>query len=119
MRISDWSSDVCSSDLVFIAGVGPGILLAGCLIGYVWWYARRNGLGKHDGDGRLPIGESFLRAWWALLMPVIILGGIYGGVFTPTEASAVAVVYALFVGIFIYRRLNWKTLSQTDRKSVV
>src|SRR3546814_15980155 len=79
MRISDWSSDVCSSDLVFIAGVGPGILLAGCLIGYVWWYARRNGLGKHDGDGRLPIGESFLRAWWALLMPVLILGGIYGG----------------------------------------
>ncbi|MDN5842620.1 MAG: TRAP transporter large permease subunit [Alcaligenaceae bacterium] len=104
---------------VFIAGVGPGILIAGCLMGYVWWYARRNGLGKRDGEGRLPIGESFLRAWWALLMPVIILGGIYGGVFTPTEASAVAVVYALFVGIFIYRRLNWKTLSQTFHRSVV
>src|SRR3546814_14733837 len=73
---------------VFIAGVGPGILLAGCLIGYVWWYARRNGLGKHDGDGRLPNGESFLRPWWSFLMPVIILDGIYVGVFTPTEARS-------------------------------
>lgn len=104
---------------IFIAGIGPGIIIAGGLMGYVWWYARKNGLGKHDGDGRLPLWTAFRRAWWALLMPVIILGGIYGGVFTPTEASAVAVVYALFVGIFIYRRLSFKTLSRTFQRSVI
>lgn len=104
---------------IFIAGIGPGIIIAGGLMGYVWWYARKNGLGKHDGDGRLPLWTAFGRAWWALLMPIIILGGIYGGIFTPTEASAVAVVYALFVGVFIYRRLTLKTLSRTFQRSVI
>lgn len=104
---------------VFIAGIGPGILLVVALMAYVWFYAKRNGYGTQDGVGRLPVWQSFTKAWWALLMPVIILGGIYGGIFTPTEASAVAVVYALFVGIFIYKRLNIKTLSQTFHKSVI
>ncbi|MGB3275927.1 MAG: TRAP transporter large permease [Castellaniella sp.] len=104
---------------VFIAGIGPGLLIVIALMAYVWLYARRNGLGKHDGDGRLPVWTAFKKAWWALLMPVIILGGIYGGIFTPTEASAVAVVYALFVGIFIYRRLTFSTLGRTFHRSVV
>ncbi|WP_322995842.1 TRAP transporter large permease [Castellaniella sp.] len=104
---------------VFIAGIGPGILIVLALMGYVWLYARRNGLGKHDGDGRLPLWASFKRAWLALLMPVIILGGIYGGIFTPTEASAVAVVYALFVGVFVYRRLSFAALGRTFHRSVV
>ncbi|MCK9517124.1 MAG: TRAP transporter large permease subunit [Ottowia sp.] len=104
---------------IFIAGIGPGLLLVLALMGYVWLHARRHGLGKHDGDGRLPLWASFKRAWLALLMPVIILGGIYGGIFTPTEASAVAVVYALFVGIFVYRDLNLVTISRTFRRSVV
>lgn len=104
---------------VFIAGIGPGLLIVFGLMAYVWLYARRNGLGKCDGDGRLPVWTAFRKAWWALLMPVIILGGIYGGIFTPTEASAVAVVYALFVGIFVYRRLNFTTLGRTFHRSVV
>ncbi|WP_323029346.1 TRAP transporter large permease [Castellaniella defragrans] len=104
---------------VFIAGIGPGLLIVVALMAYVWLYARRNGLGKRDGDGRLPVWTAFRKAWWALLMPVIILGGIYGGIFTPTEASAVAVVYALFVGIFVYRRLNFTTLGRTFHRSVV
>ncbi|MER1966640.1 TRAP transporter large permease [Castellaniella sp. GW247-6E4] len=104
---------------VFIAGIGPGLLIVAALMGYVWLYARRHGLGTHDGDGRLPVWTAFKRAWWALLMPVIILGGIYGGVFTPTEASAVAVVYALFVGVFVYRRLSLPVLSRTFHRSVV
>ncbi len=112
------STDTSVGEL-FIAGVGPGILIAGALMLYVWLYAKRYGYGKNDGVGRLPVGASFRRAWMALLMPVIILGGIYGGVFTPTEASAVAVVYALFVGIFVYRRLNFKTLSRTFHRSVI
>lgn len=104
---------------VFISGIGPGILIVLGLMAYVWLYARRNGLGKRDGENRLPVWTAFRKAWWALLMPVIILGGIYGGVFTPTEASAVAVVYALFVGIFVYRRLNLSTLGRTFHRSVV
>ena len=58
--------------------------------------------------GRL--GRSFIDAFWGLLTPVVILGGIYGGVFTPTEAAIVATVYALFVGLFIYRTLSFATL---------
>lgn len=104
---------------IFIAGVGPGLLLAVALMGYVWFFAKRHGYGKHDGDGRLPLWASFKRAWLALLMPVIILGGIYGGIFTPTEASAVAVVYALVVGIFVYRQLNLETIGRTFRRSVI
>ena len=112
------STDTSVGEL-FIAGVGPGILIAGALMLYVWLYAKRHGYGKRDGEGRIPVWQSFRQAWLALLMPVIILGGIYGGVFTPTEASAVAVVYALVVGIFIYRRLDLKTLSHTFHRSVI
>jgi C4-dicarboxylate transporter DctM subunit len=76
---------------------------------FVWVYCRIKGWGKNDGDGRLGVG-GHLQAGWALLMPVIILGGIYGGVFTPTEASAVAVFYALIVGVVIYREIKLKDL---------
>lgn len=104
---------------LFIAGIGPGILIGFALSFYVWFYARRHGYGKNDGVGSLTMWPAFKRAWLALLMPGIILGGIYGGVFTPTEASAVAVVYALFVGIFVYRRLTFATLTKTLHRSVV
>src|SRR5690606_29752983 len=112
------STDTSVGEL-FIAGIGPGILIAGGLMLYVWLYAKRLGYGKNDVVGRVPVGTAFRKAWLALLLPVIILGGIYGGVFTPTEASAVAVVYALVVGIFVYRRLDLKTLSHTFHRSVI
>ncbi len=91
------STDTSVGEL-FVAGVGPGLLIGGALMVYVWFYARRHGLGLQDGVGRLSVWPAFRQAWLALLMPVIILGGIYGGIFTPTEASAVAVVYALVHG---------------------
>lgn len=112
------STDTSTGEL-FIAGVVPGILIGGALMLYVWLYAKRHGLGKLDGEGRLPLWPAFKRAWLALLMPVIILGGIYGGVFTPTEASVVAVMYAVVVGKFVYRRLGWRTLSETLHRSVI
>ncbi|MFA5520868.1 MAG: TRAP transporter large permease subunit [Castellaniella sp.] len=112
------STDTSVGEL-FIAGVGPGILIAGALMFYVWLYARRHGYGTRDGEGRMRLWPAFCRSWLALLMPVIILGGIYGGVFTPTEASAVAVVYALVVGVFIYRTLGLQQLSHTLHRSVV
>ena len=84
------SAEVSIGEL-FIAGFGPGLLIAGALMLFVWAYCKWKGWGKNDGDGRMPIGRATLQAGWALFMPVIILGGIYSGVFTPTEASAVAV----------------------------
>jgi C4-dicarboxylate transporter DctM subunit len=104
---------------LFIAGVVPGLLIGGVLMLFVHLWCRFKGLGKNDGDGRLPVGRATLEAGWALLMPVIILGGIYGGVFTPTEASVVAVFYALLVGLGIHRELSFKDLMPVLRKSVI
>lgn len=108
-----------STGEMFIAGVVPGLMIAGVLMLYVWLYAKRTGMGKQDGADRMGVWPAFRRSWLALLMPVIILGGIYGGVFTPTEASVVAVVYALLVSVFIYRSLGLRTLAPVFHRSVV
>jgi tripartite ATP-independent transporter DctM subunit len=112
------SAEVSIGEL-FIAGVGPGLLIGGVLMLFVHLWCRWKGWGKSDGDGRLPVGRATLNAFWALLMPVIILGGIYGGVFTPTEAAVVAVFYALTVGLFVHRELQLKDLLAVFRKSLI
>ncbi|ETF00853.1 C4-dicarboxylate ABC transporter permease [Advenella kashmirensis W13003] len=112
------STDTSVGEL-FIGGILPGALIGVALMLYVWIYAKRHGYGKQDGDGRLPILQAFRQSFLALLMPVIILGGIYGGIFTPTEASVVAVVYALIVGILIYRRISFRILTETLHRTVV
>src|SRR6476620_5521939 len=112
------SAEVSIGEL-FIAGFGPGILIGGALMLFVHLYCRWKGWGKNDGDGRLGVAKATWQAGWALLMPVIILGGIYGGIFTPTEASVVAVFYALTVGLFIHRELQLKDLIPVFRKSVI
>ena len=112
------SAEVSIGEL-FIAGFGPGLLIGLALMLFVHLYCRYKGWGKNDGDGRLSVGKATLEAGWALLMPVIILGGIYGGIFTPTEASAVAVFYALVVGMVIYREIKLADLAVILRKSVL
>jgi tripartite ATP-independent transporter DctM subunit len=112
------SAEVSIGEL-FIAGFGPGLLIGGVLMLFAWAYCKWKGWGKNDGDGRLSFGKATWQAGWALLMPVIILGGIYGGIFTPTEASAVAVFYALVVGIIIYREIKVRDLYAILRKSVI
>jgi tripartite ATP-independent transporter DctM subunit len=104
---------------LFIAGFGPGLLIGGVLMLFVHLYCRYKGWGKSDGEGRSPVLAATWSAGWALLMPVIILGGIYGGVFTPTEASVVAVFYALIIGMLIHRELHWRDLLVVLRKSVL
>ena len=104
---------------MFIAGFGPGIFIGCALMLFVHIYCRIKGWGKNDGDGRLKIGKATWQAGWALMMPVIILGGIYGGIFTPTEASAVSGFYALVVGMVIYREIKLKDLFVILRKSVI
>ena len=112
------SAEVSIGEL-FIAGFGPGFLISGALMLFVYVYCRYKGWGKNDGDGRLGFLAATRQAGWALMMPVIILGGIYGGIFTPTEASAVAVFYALLVGTVVYRELNLTNLAAILRKSVL
>ena len=112
------SAEVSIGEL-FIAGFGPGLLIGGALMLFVFLYCKWKGWGKNDGDGRLSFGKATWQAGWALLMPVIVLGGIYGGVFTPTEAAAVAVFYSLIVGTVIYREIGIKDLYNILRKSVI
>jgi len=112
------SAEVSIGEL-FIAGFGPGILIGLALMAFAYVYCKYKGWGKNDGDGRLPVGTATLKAGWALLMPVIILGGIYGGIFTPTEASAVAVFYALLVGMVIHREIRLSDLVRILRRSVL
>jgi tripartite ATP-independent transporter DctM subunit len=104
---------------LFIAGFGPGLFIGVALMLFVWVQCKIKGWGKNDGDGRLSFPKATAQAGFALMMPVIILGGIYGGVFTPTEASAVAVFYALIVGLFIYRELSFRDIATVLRKSVM
>lgn len=112
------SAEVSIGDL-FLAGIGPGLLIGGALILFTYLMCRLNGWGKGDRDGRLGFVRATERAALALLMPVIIIGGIYRGVFTPTEASAVAVVYAFVVGMGVYRAIGWRDLGPILRKSVL
>lgn len=112
------SAEVSIGEL-FIAGFGPGLLIGGGLMVFVWIWSKIKGYGKDDHLGRMPFGRAAREAALALMMPVIILGGIYGGVFTPTEAAVVAVFYALIVGMLIYREIKLKDLYIIFRKSVI
>ncbi len=92
---------------LFLAGVGPGLLLLALLTAYslaTQWQLRDK---RWDG---VEIRVALREGTWALLMPIIILGGIYSGKFTATESAAVASVYALFVELVVYRHLNWRAL---------
>jgi len=104
---------------LFIAGIVPGLLIAAALIATVLVWCRITGWGKQDGEGRLPFRQATKQAGFALLMPVVVLGGIYGGVTTPTEASVIAVAYAILIGMFIHRELGWRDLYPIFRKSVI
>ncbi|MEW5421752.1 TRAP transporter large permease [Amorphus sp. 3PC139-8] len=112
------SADTSIGDL-FIAGIGPGLLIAGALTLGVYVMCKINGWGREDGRGRLSFVRAFERAALALLMPVVVIGGIYTGVFTPTEASAVAVFYALLIGVVFYRTIGFKELASVLRRSVI
>jgi len=89
---------------LFAAGFVPGVVVAFFIMGAVLLISRKRG---YKGKPRQqPVGKALREAFWGIMTPVVILGGIYGGVFTPTEAAAVAIFYGLFVGVFIYRTIN-------------
>lgn len=95
---------------LFLASVFPGVILVAVLIIYSLRYGRKHDLPVHKKMSGAEIGKTFLDSVWALLMPIIILGGIFGGIFTPTEAAVVAVAYALIIGLFVYRDLKWSEI---------
>ncbi len=95
---------------LYAAGIFPGLLLAGMLCLYVMWFARRNNIGGGERFSWATLKVATLHGLGALGAPIIILGGIYGGVFSPTEAAAVACLYAIVVARYFYRELSWRDI---------
>ncbi|MEW6374921.1 MAG: TRAP transporter large permease [Thermodesulfobacteriota bacterium] len=104
---------------LFAAGVIPGLIMGLALVVPVYLISKRNGWGGDRWGTKAEIWKTFKEAFWGLLAPVIILGGIYGGIFTPTEAAVVAVFYGFFVGVFIYHNVNLRMLYEVLRDSAV
>ncbi|MDH4619608.1 TRAP transporter large permease [Brevibacillus sp. AY1] len=115
---------------LFLAGIGPGLLISLSLMLVIYLVSKRNGYGQQVLSAEEQEAEAKMMSWqgrWdalrkavlPLLMPVIILGGIYGGIFTPTEAAAVAVGYALVLGLFVYRTINQTKMMEILRSSVL
>lgn len=96
---------------LFIAGIVPGIMVGLAMIIWAYFYSKKMGYsGLEEPTSIKKIALAFWDAKWALLIPIIILGGIYGGIFTPTEAAVVAVVYGLFAALVLYRGLRFREL---------
>ncbi len=103
---------------LYAAGILPGLLIAGLIAGYVIWRAWRGNFGAGEPFNGSRFLHSTIRGLWALGAPVIILGGIYGGIFSPTEAAAVACVYAAFVTRFVFRELSWRDILEAAAATV-
>jgi len=95
---------------LFLAGAIPGFLLGTGMMLVVYFIATKNKYARHPKSTMKQIAYGFIDTFWALLMTLIIIFGIVGGIFTPTEASVIAVVYALIIGAFVYKKLSWKKL---------
>jgi len=103
----------------FVAGIIPGILMGIALIIVCTILVRKLDLEQQEKASLREVWTAFKEAIWGLLMPVIILGGIYGGFFTPTEAAAVSAVYGIIVGVAIYKKVNFKNLYEILVESAV
>ena len=104
---------------LFSAGIIPGILVGVSYLVAAMLATRKNEVVMLPKASAAERWAAFKEAFWALLMPVIILGGIYGGIFTPTEAAGVSVIYGLFVGVFIYKEIHAKELIRVFVDSAV
>ncbi|KJS20191.1 MAG: C4-dicarboxylate ABC transporter permease [Clostridiaceae bacterium BRH_c20a] len=104
---------------LFIAGVIPGILIGCSLVAISYVLAKKKGYTGVEKMEWKERGVAFKEAFWALLMPVIILGGIYTGIFTPTEAAVVAVAYSFIVGFFIYKEITWEGFKKAVNEALI
>ena len=97
--------------MLFAGGFLPGVLMGGSLMAYSYYVGKQRGYkGREERAALAEIVRGFMNALLAMLMPIIIIGGIISGIFTPTESGVVAVVYALALGLFVYRELLWRDL---------
>jgi C4-dicarboxylate transporter DctM subunit len=110
---------------MFIAGILPGILIGVCLMGYAYYFCKTHGEDKaklkenYEAIRSIGFWQTFKDSFWALLSPVIILGGIYSGVVTPTEAADISVVYALLISIVIYKSIKFKDLPLIMKTTII
>ncbi len=104
---------------MFLGGFGPGLLMGLSMAVLVYVVSKKKKYPKVPFGGVKPILKSFIGAIWGILMPVIILGGIYGGIFTPTEAAVVAVLYGLVIGFFVYKDLKLSHIPGIIKDTVV
>ncbi|MDR3299992.1 MAG: TRAP transporter large permease [Candidatus Accumulibacter sp.] len=111
-------ADTSIGDL-FVGGFVPGIMMGLSMMAVSWYLARKRGLVSDGKFSAANVVKSFKDSFFALLTPVIIIGGIYGGFFTPTEAAAVAVVYGMLVGLFIYKELKFKDFPEIVFQAVI
>ncbi len=111
-------ANVSIGDL-FMGGVLPGMLMGAVMCGMGWYIAKKEGIPPEGSFSFLQLFRALKDAFWAMMTPVIIIGGIYGGIFTPTEAAAVAAVYGIVVGLFIYRELRIADFPEIIFKAVI
>lgn len=110
---------------MFIAGILPGIFIGVCLMVYAYYFCKTHGEDKvklnenYKAIRAVGFWSTFKDSFWALLSPVIILGGIYTGVVTPTEAADISVVYALLISVFIYKSLKFKDLPAIIKTTII
>ena len=101
---------------LFVAGVMPGLLMAGSLLVMNYFISKKSGYrGLSDNWSGGELRAALKRGVWSILAPVIILGGIYAGIFTPTESAIVAIFYTLFVGCFVHREMRWTAIKTALR----
>ncbi len=104
---------------MFVGGFVPGIMMGLSMMFVSWYLAKKRGIKPVGTFSVIGVVKAFKDSFFALMTPVIIIGGIYGGIFTPTEAAAVAVVYGILVGLFIYKELKFKDFPQIIFQAVI
>jgi len=117
MIIYAWMAEVSVAKL-FFAGFLPGFIACGAMMALCYYYARKYNLPVEQGFSLRAVGRSTIHAFWALMIPIVIWGGIFLGIATATEVAALAVLTALLIGVFIYRELPVRQLHRILRDSV-
>jgi C4-dicarboxylate transporter DctM subunit len=110
-------ADTSIGDL-FVGGFVPGIMMGISMMIVSWYLAKKRNIPAEGKFEIAKVGKAFKNSFFALMTPVIIIGGIYGGIFTPTEAAAVAAVYGIIVGLFIYKELKFKDFPKIISQAV-
>lgn len=111
-------ADTSIGDL-FIGGFIPGMMMGASMMLVSWYMAKKCGIRPEGNFSFAHLAKAFKESFFALMTPVIIIGGIYGGIFTPTEAAAVAAVYGILVGLFIYKELKFRDFPQIIFQAVI